>query len=139
MKAGYSDNYAKGNVVKLLENVSVKSVIDERMAQLESEKIAKQEEVLQVFTSILRQELTEEVAEISPVTGEVVTYERKPTIAEVLKAGAELMKRYPTALELEKLRLEIEKLKSQIGGDEGQDEKIAEFISMLKGVVEDEE
>lgn len=104
---------------------------------MEKSQIAKQDEVLQIFTRILRQELTEEVAEISPVTGEVVTYERKPTIAEVLKAGAELMKRYPTALELEKLRLEIEKLKSQIGGAEGQDEKIAEFIGMLKEVVVD--
>lgn len=120
-----------------MKKLEIKSVIKERLAQFESKKIAKQEEVLQVFTSILRQELTEEVAEISPVTGEVVTYERKPTIAEVLKAGAELMKRYPTALELEKLRLEIEKLKSQIGGDEGQDEKIAEFIGKLKEVVAD--
>lgn len=115
----------------------ISDYIHERMDELAKPEIAKQDEVLQIFTRILRQELTEEVAEISPVTGEVVAYERKPTIAEVLKAGAELMKRYPTALELEKLRLEIEKLKSQIGGDEGQDEKIAEFIGKLKEVVVD--
>jgi len=29
VKAGYSNNYAKGNAIKLLENVSVKKYIDE--------------------------------------------------------------------------------------------------------------
>lgn len=73
--------------------------------------------MLQVFTSILRQELTEEVTELNQVTGEFVTIEKKPSIAEVIKAGSELMKRYPTALELQKLNLEIEKLKTQVTVD----------------------
>ncbi|HFH7350867.1 TPA: hypothetical protein ACGMSY_000156 [Streptococcus agalactiae] len=47
------------------------------------------------------------------------------------------MKRYPTNLELKKINLEIEKLKSQIGGDEGQDEKIANFLNMVKGAISD--
>ncbi|QBX14650.1 terminase small subunit [Streptococcus phage Javan149] len=107
------------------------------MAEIESRKIAKADEVLQVFTSILRQELTEEVTELNQATGEFVTVEKKPSIAEVIKAGSELMKRYPTNLELKKINLEIEKLKSQIGGDEGQDEKIANFLNIVKGVVSD--
>lgn len=73
--------------------------------------------MLQVFTSILRQELTEEVTELNQVTGEFVTIEKKPSIAEVIKAGSELMKRYPTALELQKLNLEIKKLKTQVTVD----------------------
>ena len=72
-----------------------------------------------MFTSILRQELTEEVTELNQITGEFVTIEKKPSIAEVIKAGSELMKRYPTKLELQKLKLEIEKLQSQVGGSEG--------------------
>lgn len=112
-------------------------MIDDRLAVLENQKIAKQDEVLQVFTSILRQELTEEITEINPATGELVTYEKMPSIAEVLKAGSELMKRYPTALELQKLKLEIEKLKSQVGGEEGQDDKIANFLNMVKEAVSD--
>lgn len=60
LNAGYSENYAKGNVVKLLENVSVKKYIDERLADLESEKIAKQEEVLQYLSSVMRGEQTEQ-------------------------------------------------------------------------------
>lgn len=46
IKAGYSENYAKGNVIKLLENESVKQYIEERMKEIESERIAKAEEVL---------------------------------------------------------------------------------------------
>ena len=91
-----------------------------------------------MFTSILRQELTEEVTELNQATGEFVTIEKKPSIAEVIKAGSELMKRYPTKLELHKLKLEIEKLQSQIGGSEGQDEKIAGFLEKVKELVVDD-
>jgi len=48
------------------------------------------------------------------------------------------MKRYPTKLELQKLKLEIEKLQSQIGGSEGQDEKIAGFLEKVKELVVDD-
>lgn len=137
IKAGYSEKYARAQSYKLLANVGIKSYIDKRMAEIESRKIAKADEVLQVFTSILRQELTEEVTELNQATGEFVTIEKKPSIAEVIKAGSELMKRYPTNLELKKINLEIEKLKSQIGGDEGQDEKIANFLNIVKGAVSD--
>lgn len=54
------------------------------------------------------------MTELNQATGEFVTIEKKPSIAEVIKAGSELMKRYPTAIELQKLNLEIEKLKSQV-------------------------
>lgn len=120
-----------------MKKLEIKAAIDERLVVLESQKIAKQDEVLQVFTSILRQELTEEITEINPATGKLVTYEKKSSIAEVIKAGSELMKRYPTALELQKLKLEIEKLKSQVGGEEGQDDKIANFLNMVKEAVSD--
>lgn len=116
----------------------IKSYIDKRLAELEKHKIATADEVLQVFTSILRQELTEEVTELDQSTGTFVTIEKKPSIAEVIKAGSELMKRYPTKLELQKLKLEIEKLKSQVGGDEGQDEKIADFLEKVKEIVTDD-
>lgn len=137
-KAGYSEKYAKTNSHKLLENTRIKFYIDERLAELEKHKIAKADEVLQVFTSILRQELTEEVTELNQITGEFVTIEKKPSIAEVIKAGSELMKRYPTKLEFQKLKLEIEKLQSQVGGSEGQDEKIADFLEKVKELIVDD-
>lgn len=59
-QAGYSENYAKGNVVKLLENVSVKTYIENRMEELKSERVADQQEILEYLTSVLRGEQTEE-------------------------------------------------------------------------------
>lgn len=137
IKAGYSEKYAKTNSHKLLENTRIKTYIEERLKDLEKKKIAKQDEVMQVFTSILRQELTEEVVELNAATGQFVKIEKSPSISEVIKAGSELMKRYPTEKQAEKMQLEIEKLKSQIGGDEGQDEKIAGFLDIIKGAVSD--
>lgn len=120
LKAGYSEKYAKTNSHKLLENTRIKAYIDKRMKELEKKKIAKQDEVMQVFTSILRQELKEEVIELNTVTGKFVKTKKPPSIAEVIKAGSELMKRYPTAKQSEKLELEIKKLKEQLdSGIEG--------------------
>lgn len=107
------------------------------MKVLEKSSIATADEVLRVFTQILRQELTEEVTELNPVTGEFVSIEKKPSIAEVIKAGSELMKRYPTKWELEKLKLEIEKLKAQVVGDEEQEDKLVAFTKALGEVLDD--
>lgn len=120
LKAGYSENYAKTRAHKLLENDRIKAYIEERLKELEKKKIAKQDEVMQVFTSILRQELTEEVVELNSMTGQFVKTEKPPSIAEVIKAGSELMKRYLTAKQSEKLELEIRKLREQLdSGVEG--------------------
>ena len=43
ISAGYSDNYAKKQSHKLLENVGVKAYIDERLSELSSKKIADQD------------------------------------------------------------------------------------------------
>ena len=61
LSAGYSENYAKGNSVKLLENVSVKSYIVERMKEIESKKSATQQEVIEYLTSVMRGEHKEEI------------------------------------------------------------------------------
>ena len=121
----------------MLENVSVKAYLDEQLGKLQKKKIATAEDVLLKFTAILNQELTEEKIEVSPLTGEFITIERKPTINEVIKAGIELMKRYPTAANQQKLLLEIEKLRKDLEGNQEQDDKIADFITMLKGSVVD--
>lgn len=60
INAGYSETYAKGNVVKLLENVSVKSYIDKRLKELKKESIAEQDEILQYLTSVMRGEMSEQ-------------------------------------------------------------------------------
>lgn len=61
ISAGYSNNYAKGNISKLLENERVKKYISERMKELEDKAIAKQDEVLKYLTRVLRGEEKDEV------------------------------------------------------------------------------
>lgn len=59
--AGYSEKYARGNAYKLVAKSGVKSYIEERLKELDNKAIAKQEEVLQYLTSVMRGELEEEV------------------------------------------------------------------------------
>ncbi|HEM4424774.1 terminase small subunit [Streptococcus suis] len=114
IKAGYSERTAGMVGFENLKKPYIKSAIDERLKQLESSKIATAIEVLQVLTSILRQELTEEVVTLNPVTGEYVTVQKKPSIAEVIKAAGELLKRYPIQEQLDKIKQENELLRLKI-------------------------
>lgn len=61
IKVGYSINYAKSQSHKLLENVGIKSYIDERLKEIESKKTATQQEVLEYLTSVMRGEHKEEI------------------------------------------------------------------------------
>ena len=106
IKAGYSENYAKGNVIKLLENESVKAYIDERMKQIESDRIAKAEEVLAFLSSSLRGEVVEEVVTTETVDGMIkpVILKKQISAKDRIKAAELLGKRY--ALFTEKVDLE---------------------------------
>lgn len=53
-RAGYSENYAKVSSHKMLENVSLKSYIEERMKELESTRIASISEVKEFWSNVLR-------------------------------------------------------------------------------------
>ena len=96
IKAGYSENYAKGNVIKLLENESVKAYIDERMKQIESDRIAKAEEVLAFLSSSLRGEVLEEVVTTETVDGMIkpVILKKQLSAKDRIKAAELLGKRY---------------------------------------------
>ena len=113
IKAGYSKNYANTNASKLLQNTTIESYIDTRLKEIAKDSIATADEVLQVLTSIIRREFIEERQDINPLTGEIITLENKPTTKDVISASKELLKRYPTNVELKKLTAEIEKLYSQ--------------------------
>ncbi|MDO4814561.1 MAG: terminase small subunit [Gemella sp.] len=135
VKAGYSEKYAKSDSSKLLENTGIKIYIDNRLEKLQKTTIATQEEVLEKLTSILRQESIENVKQINPITGQVIEYEKKPSISDVLNAGKELLKRYstiPVDLQIEKYKAEVEKIKQQTSVDDEQDSKIADFAKALR-------
>lgn len=93
IKAGYSENYAKGNVVKLLENVSVKSYIENRMQELQSERVASQQEILESLTAILRGE-KKGTALVGMGLGEQSVRQVQPTVGEKIRAAELLGKRY---------------------------------------------
>ena len=73
IKAGYSSKYANTNASKLLQNTTIKSYIDERLAQLASEKIATQEEVLTYLTSVMRGETQEQTLISVGELGQTIT------------------------------------------------------------------
>lgn len=94
IKAGYSENYAKGNVVKLLENVSVKAYIAKRMEKLKSKRIADQQEIMEFLTAVKRGEVS--AAALIGLGGgaEEITTDMPPTMNERVKAAELLGKRY---------------------------------------------
>lgn len=93
IKAGYSEKYANTNAVKLLQNTTIKAYIEERLSELNSKKIADQQEVLEFFTAAMRGELTEPMA-IGLGDGVQQIIEVRPNIATRKSAAVELAKRY---------------------------------------------
>lgn len=103
IRAGYSDNYARSNVSKLLENVGIKSYIDAKLAEIESHKIADAKEILEYFTAVLRGETREVVVVATPEGAEEV--EKAPDEKTKLIAAKELLKRFPMSDEIAKEQL----------------------------------
>lgn len=93
IKAGYSENYAKGNAAKLLEKESVKKYIDEQLEKLQSEKVAEQQEVLEFLTSVMRGEETEQTL-IGEGMGEQRITDIDVPANQRIKAAELLGKRY---------------------------------------------
>lgn len=120
-----------------MRNVEIKRFITDEVEKMHDENIMDAKEALSILSDIARGKRDEEVLMMNPLTGEVKRLMKKADNNTVIKAITEILKRYPTAKQAEKLQLEIEKLKSQIGGDEGQDEKIAGFLDIIKGAVSD--
>lgn len=96
IKAGYSENYAKASGYRMLENVGVKTYIDEKLKELSDKKIADQQEVLAYLTSVLRGETQSEIVVVEG-QGEGVSrakpMQKAPDEKERLKAAELLGKR----------------------------------------------
>lgn len=60
LNAGYSANYSRSQSHKLLANVGIKSYIDERLKEIESEKTASIKEVMEYLSSVMRGEQREQ-------------------------------------------------------------------------------
>lgn len=93
IKAGYSDAYAKTQASKIIENHSVKSYIDERLADLQSQKVADQQEVMEYLTAVMRGEKTEPLLVLDGEGTQKVVNAVPPVQART-KAAELLGKRY---------------------------------------------
>ena len=109
IKAGYKVSkreIAEVEGCKLLRNPKVEEYIDERMKQIESNRIANAEEVLAFLSASLRGEVLEEVVSTESIDGMVkpVILKKQLSAKDRIKAAELLGKRY--ALFTEKVDLE---------------------------------
>ena len=79
-----SDATAAAASARLLRNVNVKAYIAERMKEIQNEKTADLEEVIQFFSSVMRGEIKDQ-------------FDLDATISDRLSAGRELMRWYEKA------------------------------------------
>lgn len=61
IKAGYSAKTASESAAQLLANIKIKTEIDRRLKELESERVATTQEIQEYLTAVMRGELDEEV------------------------------------------------------------------------------
>lgn len=93
LKAGYSEKYARGQSYKLLANVGIKKYIDDRISEKDSQRIAKQDEVLEFLTNVLRGKEQEQFP-IGLGMGEQKLVNKKLDGKDRIKAAELLGKRY---------------------------------------------
>lgn len=97
IRAGYNKKTARQIGSMNLTKVDIKNYIDERMKQLDEERIAKADEVLQYLTRVIRGEETEEVVvteNIGDFMSEARTIEKEISAKDRIKAAELLGKRY---------------------------------------------
>ena len=96
-KAGYSEKTANRIATENLSKPVIKQYIDQRLKELDDKKIAKQEEVLQYLTSVLRGESESAIVVVEGCGdgySEARTVKKTPDEKERLKAAELLGKRY---------------------------------------------
>ena len=86
-QAGYSKQTAYSIGERLLRNVEIKNAIDARLKEMESQRVAETQEVLEHLTAVVRGEMTEEVVTNSGKKFVVTVSER-----DKLKAAEMLLK-----------------------------------------------
>lgn len=92
IRAGYSEKTAKVIGAENLTKPYLKSYIDERIGQLESNRIADAKEVMEYLTKIVRNEAKEEVVVVSEYGPEII--KKDVSIRDRNKVAELLGKRY---------------------------------------------
>ena len=92
IRAGYSEKTAKEMGYENLTKPHIKGYIDERLKELSDKRIMKAEEVMQLLTSIARNEVVEDVVVFGESGSEIAT--KGMSAKDRLKALELLGKRY---------------------------------------------
>ncbi|WP_019123801.1 terminase small subunit [Brevibacillus massiliensis] len=95
-RAGYSvktDEAARVNASRLLTNANVRAYINERIAEKDSQRIAKQDEILEFLTKVMRGELTEQIP-VGLGEGYFELKDKDTYVKDRVKAAELLGKRY---------------------------------------------
>lgn len=106
IRAGYNKKTARQIGSINLTKVNIKNYIDERLKQIESERIAKPEEILKYLTSVMRGEVKDQ-------------FELEAPLNERTKAAELLGKRY--RLFVDKIEADVNKVIVFAGEDELED------------------
>ncbi|WP_067936481.1 terminase small subunit [Alicyclobacillus kakegawensis] len=93
-RAGYKaeGDAAATNASRLLSNPRIQEYISERMKQKDQERIASQDEILEMLTCVIRGKLTEQVPVVFQDGFEMA--DKQPSLKDRIKAAELLGKRY---------------------------------------------
>lgn len=117
-----NDNTAKAAASRLLTNVNLKNYIDDKLKELQSNRIAKAEEVLGYLTKVIRNEEEEEVVvtvNVGDFQTEVRKVKKEISAKDKIKAAELLGKRY--RLFTDKVEADVNQVVVFTGGDELED------------------
>ena len=118
IKAGYSEAYARGNSIKLLENESVQKYMQTALEKIQSQKVASIQEVMEYLTRGMRQELEEEVVIVEGCgdgISEARRVKKKISIKDANKCAELLAKRFG----MFDASLKVEMIIPVFGGEDG--------------------
>ncbi|MDU1114625.1 MAG: terminase small subunit [Clostridium butyricum] len=125
IRAGYTPKYADKRAYELLDKPLIKAYIDEELKKIEDEKIADAKEVMQYLTSVMRNEVTEEVV---VVEGEgdgcssAVVVKKDMSAKDRNKAAELLGKRY---------RLFVDKVETDVNATVNSTQKLDSILNQL--------
>lgn len=95
INAGYSQKTAKSIGAENLTKPDLKKYIDSKLKDISNNAIATAEETLAILTQIVRGEHTEQA-----ITAEGDVIDKRPDTNQVIRASAEILKRYPLAQDI---------------------------------------
>lgn len=140
IEAGYSARIAHRNAQNNLNNEMVKEYLNQKLKELESDRVASATEALQGITSIARGEDYETQVVVNPKTGQHDKV-NIPANAQVrLRAWNDILKRYPKGDELIAAQLRKTEAEARIAeakakllenGDEQVQSRLDNFLNAL--------